>query len=355
VTIASSNANGASMTYAYDALNRPASVTDSRLLAQGAASAVTTCNYDAVSNLAGYTYPNAMQAGYTYDTLNRLTQMSASKGGALASYAYTLGAAGNRTNVQELSGRNVAYGYDNDYRLTSEAITGDPAGHNGTVSYTQYDAVGNRLQMASTLSAVPGGSFVYDANDQLTTDTYDANGNTISSGGISYGYDFENRLLTPGAVLILYDGDGNRVSETVAGVTTEYLVDTLNPTGLPQVVDEVVNGSVTRTYAYGWQRVSENQKISGTWTPSFYGYDGHGNIRFLTNTSGAIGNTYQFDAFGNQIASNGTTPNNYLFSGEQFDSSAGMYQAARTLVQTDHRAIHHERPLRRQAVLSAEL
>jgi uncharacterized protein RhaS with RHS repeats len=116
----------------------------------------------------------------------------------------------------------VAYGYDNDYRLTSEAITSDPAGH-----------------------TVPPGSFSYDANDQLTTDTYDANGNTISSGGISYSYDFENRMLTRGSVLILYDGDGNRVSETAAGVTTEYLVDTLNPTGLPQVVDEVVNGSVS--------------------------------------------------------------------------------------------------------------
>ncbi len=27
----------------------------------------------------------------------------------------------------ELNNRNVAYGYDNDYRLTSEAITADPA------------------------------------------------------------------------------------------------------------------------------------------------------------------------------------------------------------------------------------
>lgn len=62
-----------------------------------------------------------------------------------------------------------------------------------------------------------------------------------------------------GAVLILYDGDGNRVSETAGGVTTEYLVDTLNPTGYSQVLDEIVNGSVTRTYAYGLQRVSENQ------------------------------------------------------------------------------------------------
>ncbi len=180
--------------------------------------------------------------------------------------------------------------------------------------------------MTSTLSAVPGGSFFYDANDRLTTDIYDANGNTISSGGISYSYDFENRLLMRGAVTIVYDGDGNRVSEAAAGVTTKYLVDDLNPTGLPQVLDEIVNGSVTRTYAYGLDRVSESQPVSGTWTPSFYGYDGHGNVRFLTNTSAAVGNTYQFDGFGNQIASAGTTPNSFLYSGEAFDNTTNLYQ-----------------------------
>ena len=47
-------------------------------------------------------------------------------------------------------------------------------------------------------------------------------------------------MLTHGAVSLVYDGDGNRVAEAVGGVTTKYLVDTLNPTGLPQVMDELV-------------------------------------------------------------------------------------------------------------------
>jgi hypothetical protein len=64
-------------------------------------------------------------------------------------------------------------------------------------------------------------------------------------------------------------------------VTTKYLVDTLNPTGYSQVLDELVNGSVTKTYTYGLQRISENQLVGSTWTPTFYGYDGHGNVRFL--------------------------------------------------------------------------
>jgi hypothetical protein len=52
------------------------------------------------------------------------------------------------------------------------------------------------------------------------------------------------------------------VAETVGGTTTKYLVDSLNPTGLTQVIDETVSGAVTRTYACGRQRISENQKIS---------------------------------------------------------------------------------------------
>ena len=243
----------------------------------------------------------------------------------MASYAYTLGNAGNRTNVAELNGRSLVYGYDNDYRLASEAITGDPSGNNGTVNYTQYDAVGNRLQMTSTLSAVPGGSFNYDANDRLATDVYDANGNTTGFAGTTINYDFENRMLTHGSLSLVYDGDGNRVSETIGGTTTKFLMDTLNPTGEPQVLDELVNGSVTRTYAYGLQRISENQQVGGTWTPSFYGYDGHGNVRFLSNTTPSVTDSYDFDAFGMPIRTSGTTANIFLYSGERLDGSIGLY------------------------------
>ena len=153
----------------------------------------------------------------------------------------------------------------------------------------------------------------------------DANGNTTSSGGISNTYDFENRMLTHGSLSLVYDGDGNRVSETVGGTATKFLVDDHNPTGLPQVLDEIVGGSITRTYAYGLQRISENQQIGGNWTPSFYGYDGHANVRFLTNSSGAITDSYDYDAFGMPIRTSGTTPNVLLYSAERYDSNIGLY------------------------------
>jgi hypothetical protein len=52
----------------------------------------------------------------------------------------------------------------------------------------------------------------------------------------------------------------------VNGVTTQYLVeDDVNPTGLPQVVEETVNGTVTRSYTYGLERISEAQLLRIRW------------------------------------------------------------------------------------------
>jgi hypothetical protein len=38
-----------------------------------------------------------------------------------------------------------------------------------------------------------------------------------------------------------------------------------------------------------------------------------------------VTDTYDYDAFGNLIHSTGTTPNNYLFAGEQFDPDLNLY------------------------------
>jgi RHS repeat-associated protein len=188
--------------------------------------------------------------------------------------------------------------------------------------------VGNRLSAASTLAGVPSGTFSFNPDDLVLSETYDANGNTLTTGGKVFTYDSENRLKTMngGAVSIVYDAFGNRVAKTANGITTKYLVeDDVNPTGLPQVVEEIVNGVVQREYTYGLQRIDENQLISNTWTPSFYGYDGGGTVRQLINLSGTVTDTYGYDAFGNLINSTGTTPNNYLYRGEQYDPDLGLY------------------------------
>jgi len=242
---------------------------------------------------------------------------------SLASYSYSLAPAGNGTAVTELGGRTVNYTYDDLYRLTSESIANDSHGINGSASYS-YDPVGNRLNRSSSIAPVSSQSFIYDANDRLTSDNYDNNGNTKAANNNSYAYDFENHLssLNNGAVTYIYDGDGNRVAKTVAGVTTNYLVDTNNLTGYPQVVEELQGGSVVKSFTYGRERIS--QRIVGG-SLSFYQYDGHGSVRQLTSATAAITDAYDYDAFGNLLYRSGTTPNDYLYSGEQFDANIGFY------------------------------
>ncbi len=53
--------------------------------------------------------------------------------------------------------------------------------------------------------------------------------------------------------------------------------------------------------------------------------DGLGSTRGLTNASGVVTDRYSYDAFGNLIGSAGSTENNYLFAGEQFDRGLGDY------------------------------
>jgi len=322
--------------YYYDALNRLTAVTTPI-----GNSTVTAASYgyDAVGNLQTVTYPNGVVHNYSYDTRNRLTNLGVNgtvsgAPGAIASYAYTLDAAGHRTGVTEHSGRTVSYGYDSIYRLTNETIASDPSGMNGAVSYT-YDPVGNRTQKVSTLPGYPGGLTNYNANDQLSTDTYDAGGNTTASNGVGYVYDFENRLVQAGGgVSIVYDGDGNRVSKTVAGATTTYLVDYQNPTGYAQVLYETIAGSglnreVSHTYTYGLELTLEQRTYlsGGNFfnQTMYFVYDGHGSVRALTDTTGTVTDTYDYDAFGNLIHTTGSTPNNYLFAGEQFDPDLNLY------------------------------
>jgi RHS repeat-associated protein len=128
---------------------------------------------------------------------------------------------------------------------------------------------------------------------------------------------------------VVYDGDGNRVAETVGGVTTQYLVDAENPTGYAQAIEELQASKVACTYTWGLSLIAQNRQ-SGTddspnWNLSFYGFDGHGSVRYLTDSSGTITDTYDYDAFGNLINQTGSTPNNYLFAGEQYDPALGLY------------------------------
>ena len=337
-SVESSNTNGTTVIYQYDPLNRPVTVTDyhaSVRATQTATNLITTYSYDPIGNLSTINKPNGEAVTYAYDILNRLTSMATTVGGnAIASYAYTLGAGGNRTSVNELSGRAVSWTYDDLYRVTGEIISNDPVAANiGAISY-QYDPVGNRTNRTSGIAAVPSQpSLSYDADDRLTGGgyTYDANGSTTVDPNGTYVYDTLGRMTSATVNGItntyVYDGDGNKVSETFGSVsTTNYLIDTNNLSGYAQVLEEIdSSGNVNKVFTYGKSRISQDQLISSTWTLSFFGTDGQGSVRYLSDINGNITDRMDYDAFGILINHTGTTPNEFFFDGEQQDGNSGFY------------------------------
>ena len=192
----SPDAGGVSVTYTYDALGRLKTVTDNRL-AQG----TTTYSYDVVGNLTGDSRPNGVQSTFSFNNVNRLTNLAVNNSGPIQNYAYTVGPTGRRLTAAELTGRNTNYSYDDVYRLTNETVTGSvTAAANGSVSYG-LDAVGNRLSRTSTMPAVPSQTATYDANDRLTNFAHDANGNVRNGDGSTFTYDSENRVTSKGGAV----------------------------------------------------------------------------------------------------------------------------------------------------------
>ena len=317
-SVLSSNTNGTSVGYSWDADNRLSSVTDNRT------SGVTNYTYDQTSQLSTMQYPNTVKHAYGYDTRDRTTSLGVTAGATtLASYGQVFGASGHKTNVTESSGRAPAYQYDQIWRLTQESITGDPvAANNGVLTYG-LDPVGNRLSLTSTLGALPNQTFSFDLDDRLQSDIYDANGNTLTSGSNTYAYQFEDRLtnFNNGAVTMVYDGDGNRVIRTTGGTTVRYLIDEKTPTGYMQIAEELLGGSVVVQFTYGSMRISQNRAGA----VSYYGYDSGASVRELIDGSGTTTDSYSYDAFGNTVAQTGPTTNEFLYRGEQFDAFLGLY------------------------------
>jgi RHS repeat-associated protein len=296
---------------------------------------ITAYAYDPAGNRTGLAYPNGASVSYEYDGNNRLTHLTHnSLNSVLASCTYTLGATGNRTRIDEANGISRQYEYDKLYRLTKEQVT-DPAEVQTYTNDFAYDAVGNRLNKTNTPFNQPAVSndYTYNSADQLLTEngathTYDLNGNlatkTDSAGTTTYSYDYDNRLVSvtspSGTVTYEYDADGARVSSTTSAGKVKYLVDTNR--SLSQVLAEYkTDGALIASYVYADDLISMNR--SGA--VSFYHFDGLGSTRVLTDSSGAVTDTYDYDAFGNLIARTGTTENEFLFTGQQYDANIGFY------------------------------
>ncbi len=197
-----------------------------------------------------------------------------------------------------------------------------------------YDAVGNIVNLEGT-------GFNHDNADQITTQTapnatwtFDRSGAVTkmlgANGTTTFAYDAAGRLaratVQPPAgsaitVTYGYDGDGNRISRTVGGVTTQYGWDP--NASVPQLVLEQSGGVVQRRYFNDERGPVAMQTPTETY---YFHRDPLGTTNQLTDSSGAVVAAYSYDAFGAVSAVGpAAAVNDILFQGQQLDPATGLY------------------------------
>jgi RHS repeat-associated protein len=72
---------------------------------------------------------------------------------------------------------------------------------------------------------------------------------------------------------------------------------------------------------FGLDRISQTRGNASHW----YGADGQGSVRQLTDNSGNVTDSYLYTAFGEMLNKTGNTENSFTYTGEQWDANAGWY------------------------------
>jgi len=251
----------------------------------------------------------------------------------IAQFDYTLNAVGNRT-AKNASGAipnvNESYTYDAIDQVTGASKPGD-------AQTFAYDPTGNRTAVTSTGSSPGVGSYTTNALNQYSAFAgdvllYDTKGNLTTQGlSASYNYDSKNRLLGAmkgsNTMSVAYDYRNRPVSRTINGTATYFIYD-----GWSLIGEYNVSGALLQKYIHGVNIDEILAKIDTTGTV-FYHQDGLGSTVALTNSSGALLESYQYDVFGKAtISDNSALPiassafsNRFMFTGREWIAEAGLY------------------------------
>jgi RHS repeat-associated protein len=229
--------------------------------------------------------------------------------------------------------RDQSYYYDNMNRVTQ--------GGDSTTWGEQYgyDNWGNLLSKTPLAGSSPGFTVTANANNQLSTLTYDAAGNvTADLVGNTYTYDEENRIVATAGGVYTYDGDGNRiVKNSFTAGTTLYWPDSV--TGIIDESDDTGSNFGKQVFVSGLKVWSED--ISGNGRYLFQ--DQINSTRVTTDASGNVLDDIDYRSFGDIAANHGASPSGtkYVFTGYEDDTadSSTDYAVFRNLSSTTGRFI----------------
>jgi RHS repeat-associated protein len=344
VSVSASDDPGATTTYSYDlttagwtdptgsylatldAFGREAALTDP--VHDSTAWATT---YRADGQPASLGAPNGNTTSYTYDASGRLTGSATTAGQTTrASYAYTLNRAGQHlSEASQISGDptngTVTFGYDPLGRLIG--YSGAPI----TAQFYGWDRVPNRT--SQQVGTDPTVTTTYDPANRPTTD---------SAGGI-YSSDLDGRLTSMPGRQLMWDALGRlvQVKDSTGSLISAYSYDPLDR------LASVTRGSSVTRLRYVGQTTTTAQARDGTGTilwnvvtnldgkprmdfgpggsaHRFYGVNGHGDLTWTADHTGAVTATLRSDPWGVPGTGTGGSLPDFRFQGSWYDPTAGL-------------------------------
>jgi RHS repeat-associated protein len=310
----------------------------------GASTYAQSMAYDAAGRVTQRVLgSNVLQQNYvyypwtTFKGQGRLQQIKAGVPGNLTSLQdlnYTYDAVGNVLTILDNKAggaQTQTFTYDALDRLQTAQASGGTGGTYALETYT-YDAIGNikskpgvgvYTYTASAAGCVAGTPSIKPHAVSATTGgysyAYDCNGNMTQRNepGLSYTqqWDRENRLITvtgSASGSFVYDGDGNRVKATLNGVTTAYVGNYYEQTGV----------AIKKYYYAGGTRVALNDNGTLYWLLG----DHLGSTSITANSSGGLFAELRYKPWGEERHTNGvTTPTRRQYTGQIKDAEIGLY------------------------------
>jgi len=290
------SAIGSGVDYAYDALNRKISETSY--------GRKVSSQYDAAGNRTRLTYPDGNYIQYTYDILNRMSQVLQNGSTALAVYSYD--SLDRETGITRSNSTSTSMSYGGSSTSWSLSQVGTSQNVTFSMSYTPGGQLYQRTISNSTYAySASSLSTSYSANGLNQYGTvggaiygYDGRGNLTSNSARALNYDLQNHLTSTNyispSVALTYDPVGRLNQETVVTTTEQFLYD-----GNNLVAEYDSSGNCLRRFVPG-RSVDETlvwYEGANLSMPNWLHADQQGSIVATTNSSGTA-TTYTYDASG---------------------------------------------------------
>ena len=250
-------------------------------------------------------------ATYNYDLLGRLRKETRT-GSDDITYSYD---SNNNRKEMKVGNKTTAYRYNkNDELLRTDTLNADT--EKDAVVIYKNDKNGNQLATVNRYE-IPN-----DKKDGTYIDIDVTLGDNRLNENVVNHYNALNQLtqtLTKNyKVSFTYDAEGLRTSKTVNGEKTVYVWD-----GDEIVMELSGSGKVQKRYIRGNDLVyadkGEDNASGEASEKQYYVKNPHGDVVQLTDDSGKVIKTYEYDSFGNEVNPDRKDENPFRYCGEYYD------------------------------------